>query len=103
MKPSRRTFLIASLGAASSLALTRQAAAAPEKVSESDPQAKSLGYHLDATKIDKAKEPKYVAGEQCSNCQFFEGKPGEQYGACQVFGGKLVHRDGWCSAYVKKA
>lgn len=103
MKSSRRTFLIASLGAASSLALARQATAAPEKVSETDPLAVSMGYHLDATKVDKTKEPKYTAGEDCSNCQLYQGKAGEDYGPCPIFGGKLVHHDGWCKAYTKKA
>jgi len=103
MKTSRRTFLIASLGAASSLALTRQALAAPAKVSESDPMAVSLGYHTDATKVDKTKQTKYTPGEHCGNCQLYQGKAGDQWGPCPIFGGKLVNHDGWCNAYTKKA
>jgi hypothetical protein len=103
MKSSRRTFLIASLGAASSLALARQAVAAPDKVSESDPLAVSMDYHIDASKMDKAKESKYTPGEECGNCQLFQGKAGEDWGPCPIFGGKLVHHDGWCKAYTKKA
>src|SRR3546814_338962 len=103
MKASRRTFLIAGIGAASSLALTRQALAAPEKVSESDPTAVALGYKHDAKLVDKAKQTKYVAGEHCGNCQLYQGKAGEEWGPCPIFGGKLVNHDGWCSAYTKKA
>ncbi|HUL41543.1 MAG TPA: high-potential iron-sulfur protein [Burkholderiales bacterium] len=76
--------------------------AAQEHVNETDPAAASLGYKLDATKVDKAKFSKYMAGEQCSNCQLYQGKPGAEWGPCPIFGGKLVHDTGWCSAYVKK-
>lgn len=103
MKSSRRTFLITSIGLASSAALSRQAFAAPATVTESDPTAVALGYKSDATKVDKAKYAKYAAGEDCGDCQFFQGKPGDASGPCPMFGGKLVNAKGWCSAYVKKA
>lgn len=104
MKSSRRNFLITSLGVASSMALTRQALAADAaKLEESDPTAQALGYAHDATKVDKAKQPKFVAGEDCSNCQLYQGKPGEPFGPCPIFNGKLVSKNGWCSAYTKKA
>lgn len=104
MKSSRRTFLITSLGVASSLALTRQALADDSpKLEESDPTAQALGYTHDATKVDKAKQPKFVAGEDCGNCQLFQGKAGDQWGPCPIFSGKQVSKDGWCSAYTKKA
>lgn len=103
MQTSRRTFILASVGAASSLALTRQALAAPEKVSESDPTAIAMGYKHDAKLVDKAKEPKYVAGEHCATCQLYQGKAGADWGPCPIFGEKLVNHDGWCKAYTKKA
>jgi hypothetical protein len=104
MKSSRRTFLITSLGAASAFALaSRQALADAPKVTESDPTAQALGYKMDATKVDKAKYAKYAAGEECSNCQFFQGKPTDAFAPCPMFGGKQVAGKGWCSAYTKKA
>jgi hypothetical protein len=104
MKSSRRTFLITSLGAASALALaSRQALADAPKVTETDPTAQALGYKMDATKVDKAKYPKYAAGQECSNCQFFQGKPTDAFAPCPMFGGKQVAGKGWCSAYSKKA
>lgn len=105
MKSSRRTFLITSLGAASALALaSRQALAADApKVSEDDATAKALGYKMDATKVDKAKFAKYAAGQECSNCQFFQGKPTDAFAPCPMFGGKQVAGKGWCNAYSKKA
>jgi hypothetical protein len=103
MKTSRRSFLIVTTGLASSLVLGHHASADVGQVSESDANAQALGYKTDATKVDKARFPKYQAGQTCASCQFFQGKPGEALGPCQIFAGKLVDAKGWCSSYVKKA
>ena len=103
MRSSRRTFLITSIGVASTLALSRQAFADAPKVSETDPTAQALGYKADASKVDKAKFTKFAAGQQCGNCSFFQGKAGDAYGGCPMFAGKQVAATGWCSAYNKKA
>jgi hypothetical protein len=103
---ARRHFL-----KASSLALAAVAAARPAlsqaqslpPVDENDPAAKALGYSSDATKVDKAKFPKYEAGQSCSNCQLYQGKPGEASGPCSVFPGKSVSAMGWCNAHLKRA
>ena len=68
-----------------------------------DPQAVALGYVPDATKADKAKFPKYAAGQSCSNCTLYQGKAGDASGPCPLFAGKTVAAKGWCSAYAKKA
>jgi high potential iron-sulfur protein len=73
------------------------------QLDEKDATAVSLGYKNDATKADKAKFPKYAAGQACANCQLFQGKPGEAWGPCPIFPGKNVNAKGWCSAYLKKA
>jgi hypothetical protein len=104
MKSSRRTFLISSIGVASALAVSRTAFAAdPVKLAESDAMAQSLGYKLDATTVDKAKFPRYVAGQDCGNCSFYQGKPTDAFAGCPMFGGKQVASKGWCNAYNKKA
>ncbi|WP_233861834.1 high-potential iron-sulfur protein [Paraburkholderia adhaesiva] len=103
MKTSRRSFLITSIGVATTVALSRQAFADAPKLSESDPTAMALGYRADATKVDKAKFAKYVAGQTCSNCQFFQGKPTDAWAPCAMFAGKEVSAKGWCGAYAKKA
>lgn len=72
-------------------------------VDENEAAAKALGYHADAAKIDKAKQPKFQAGQACANCQLYQGKAGAASGACPVFGGRSVAAKGWCTAYVKKA
>jgi hypothetical protein len=79
------------------------AAAQGAKLEEKDSQAQSLGYKHDATKVDKAKFPKYQTGQTCANCTLYQGKPADAWGGCPIFAGKLVAGKGWCSAYVKKA
>jgi hypothetical protein len=104
MKTSRRTFLISSIGVASTLALSRTAFAADApKVEESDPTAQALGYKLDASKVDKAKYTKFAAGQDCGNCSFYQGKPTDAFAPCPMFANKQVASKGWCSAYNKKA
>lgn len=103
MESSRRTLLISSLGAASALALLRQAIAAAPLVSVSDPMAVALGYVLDATTVDKAKYPKYAAGQTCDNCAYYVGKPTDATAPCTLLGGKQVEGAGWCRVWRKKA
>ena len=101
---SRRTF-IQILPLAGALALGAKAAIAADapKVDPKDPQAAALGYVVDASQADKAKFPKYAAGQACSGCQLYQGKAGDAAGACAIFAGKQVAAKGWCSAYTKKA
>src|ERR1700758_979080 len=103
MNNSRRTFLITSIGVASTFALSRQAFADAPKVAESDPTAQALGYKEDASKVDKAKYTKYAAIQDCGNCSFYQGKPTDAWAGCPMFAGKQVSAKGWCSAYNKKA
>ena len=105
MKTSRRTFLITSVGVASTFALGSRVALAADapKVAESDPTAQALGYKEDATKVDKAKFAVYKPGSLCENCKFWTGKQGDAYGPCGLFPGKATAAKGWCSGYSPKA
>jgi len=96
----RRVFLM-SLATATATAGTL--AHAQALVDEKDPQAVALGYVADAKRVDTKKFPKFAAGQACSNCSLFQGKPTDKAGACALFPGKLVAGPGWCSAWVKKA
>ena len=100
---TRRTFLIQVAGVSGAAVLGTQAAHAQAMVAETDPQASALGYKADATKVDKTKQPKYAAGQLCSNCAIYQGKPADASGGCPLFAGKAVAAKGWCSAYAKKA
>lgn len=105
MKSNRRVFVIQSVVSAGVLAtagLTQAQAAAP-MVLESDPQAVALGYKADAAKVDKAKYPKFAAGQNCANCALYQAKPTDAAGGCPLFAGKQVAAKGWCSAWAKKA
>ena len=75
---------------------------AQSTLAESDAQATALGYKADASKLDKIKQPKYVAGQICANCALYQGAAGSAVGGCAVFGSKLVAAKGWCSAWNKK-
>jgi hypothetical protein len=102
----RRDFLKISSLAVASIVMGAHAGASVAQgaqVDEKDATALSLGYKHDATKVDKTKFPKYAAGQECANCQLFQGKPGEAWGPCPIFPGKVVSAKGWCSAYIKKA
>lgn len=98
---NRRTFIIQSIAATGLVAAASGAQAA--MVAENDPQAVALGYKADATKVDKAKQPKWAAGQTCGNCALFQGKPSDAAGNCPLFAGKQVASKGWCNAWAKKA
>ena len=97
---TRRRFIaiVPLLGAA---ALARADAPAP-LVDPKSPQAQQLGYVPDASKVDKAKSPKYVAGQSCGSCALFQGKVGDASGPCPLYAGKAVLAKAWCSAYVAR-
>ena len=102
----RRDFLKAGSLAVVSAAIAGsagKAAAQGARLDEKDAPAQSLGYKHDATKVDKAKFAKYLAGQTCANCTFYQGKPTDAWGGCPLFANKQVAGKGWCSAYVKKA
>ncbi|CAB3792088.1 high-potential iron-sulfur protein [Pararobbsia alpina] len=99
MQPSRRNFLVFSLGVGSSLALSRISLADGSMLSEADPAAQKLGYKQDATTVDKTRFANYAAGQECSNCSLYQGKTGEPSGGCVLFGSKQVALHGWCSSY----
>lgn len=99
---NRREFVV-QLGVGASALVSGAVFAAVHMVAESDPNAASLGYKADASKVDKTKFPKYAAGQNCSSCALFQGKASDAAGVCPLFAGKQVSGSGWCSAYAKKA
>jgi High potential iron-sulfur protein len=102
LKPNRRIFILQSVTGLSAVAVAGQASA-QAMVAENDPQATALGYKADAATVDKAKQPKFAAGQNCGNCALFQGKASDASGGCPLFAGKKVSTKGWCSAYNKKA
>lgn len=115
---SRRDFLKLSglglLGAAALGTLTlrplpanAQGAKKLPLVAESEPMAKTLGYHADASKVDTKKWPKRAQPDGktqfCHSCILFNGaKPTtEKEGPCSLFPAKAVTANGWCNSWAK--
>ncbi len=83
--------------------LGRTAAAASGNVDPNEPQAKSLGYVEDASKVDAKANPNYKPGQMCSNClQVPKGKETGDHIPCNIFAGRNVAAKGWCKVYVKR-
>jgi len=99
MNNARRTLMMAVAAGSAGLA---SAARAQAKLDEKDAQAVALGYVADASKADTKKFPKYVAGQNCTNCALYQGKAADAWGGCPLFPGKQVAGMGWCSAWAKK-
>jgi hypothetical protein len=104
MTTTRRQFIcIVPCAGFAAAAATTTVFAQPAKLSEKDPTAMALGYVEDAAKTDKAKYPKYAAGQHCANCSLYQGAATAPMAPCAIFGGKQVAGPGWCSAWSKKA
>jgi hypothetical protein len=100
---SRRRFIQIVPVAGAALLAARAASAQAAMVDEKDAQAVALGYVADAAKVDKAKFKQYAAGQVCTNCALYQGKPADAAAGCPLFGTKHVAGKGWCSAWAKKA
>ena len=98
---NRRVFMMQTIAVCATGGIALQAKA-QAMLSETDAQAAALGYKADATKVDKAKQPKYAAGQACSGCALFQGAATAAAGGCPLFAGKQVAGKGWCSAWAKK-
>ena len=99
---SRRGF-ITILPVAGAVLVGGRAMAQAPMLDEKDPTAVALGYVADAARVDKAKFPKFAAGQNCANCTLFQGKADAAAAPCPLFAGKQVAARGWCSAWAKKA
>jgi hypothetical protein len=102
----RRTLLKGALlgvAAVPVTALLGRAEAAAGPVDPNEPQAKSLGYVTDATKVDAKTNPNYKPGQVCANClQAPSAKAGDAMVPCNIFAGRTVTAKGWCKVYVKR-
>lgn len=92
---------IAATSTASLVANTAHAGT-PPMVSETDPQAKSLGYVADTAKVDPKVAPTHKPTQHCGNCIQFQGKLTDVTGGCNLFPGKHVAGKGWCKVWVHK-
>ncbi len=102
-RTTRRTFILQTAGIAALALTARSSRAAGAQLQETDPAAQALGYTADASHVDRAKYPRFAAGQRCANCQFYQGKPADASALCALFGAKQVSGAGWCSAYQARA
>ena len=84
------------------LARAAEAAAVPA-VDPRDPVAQAQGYVADAAHADKARFPKYAAGQTCANCALYQGAKDAASGPCSIYQNRLVAAAGWCNVWVKRA
>ena len=96
----RRVFLMTLAASGAALATSAQAQAL---LDEKDAQAVALGYVADAKRVDTKKFPKFAAGQNCTTCALYQGKPTDKAAGCPLFGAKQVAGAGWCSAWAKRA
>ncbi|MCF7984068.1 MAG: high-potential iron-sulfur protein [Thiohalocapsa sp.] len=101
---NRRQFIVRVGVGASALALARLGVAEEAKpaLTEDDAYAKSMGFKLDASQVDRAKFTKFEEGQSCSTCQLYSGAEGDPLGPCSFFGGRLVPPTGWCRNFKPK-
>jgi hypothetical protein len=97
----RRVFMLKLVSGTAAIAATGSLQAAPKKVEESEPKAASLGYKHDSSQVDTKKFPKHVAGQKCTGCMAWLGKPSDAWAECDLMADRLVNGAGWCSSFVK--
>ena len=92
---SRRTLLRALLGGAMMFSVVQRSNAEEQKLSEDDPEAKTLHY---VTDVSRAKDAK--PGQKCATCSLYAGDRQSTAGPCPVFDNKLVSANGWCKSWM---
>ena len=84
-------------------AILGRAEAAAGPVDPNEPQAKSLGYVVDASKVDAKANPNFKPGQNCATClQVPAGKEKGPKIPCNIFAGRNVSANGWCKVFVKR-
>lgn len=99
---SRRDFLgkiAVAVPASAAIASAAQGEDLP-RITEDDPAGMALKYVHDAGAVDKATNPRFEPGQDCSNCAQIQGEEGAEWRPCAIFPGKLVANKGWCSVWA---
>jgi hypothetical protein len=68
-----------------------------------DPQAKSLSYVPDGSKVNAAANPTFKASQKCSTCAQYQGKASDATAGCNLFAGHSVPAAGWCKAWAQRS
>lgn len=98
---NRRDFTFRVISLAGAVATHQRVAAADVPVlTESDPMAKVMGFHLHTKDADEKKYPKHTEDQMCARCLHFT-EPGKDQARCDLFN-KIVPKGGWCSGFSKR-
>lgn len=104
MKTNRRVFMMQIVLGSSALAVASVGArAAVTKLDANDGYAKSMGFVKNAKDVDAKKWRKYKVGQQCTQCQLWDGKEKDAYAACSFFGDQHTPAAGWCKNFKANA
>jgi hypothetical protein len=104
---TRRTmFESAALAGVATLAViiprTPARAAEPTPLDPNDPQARALGFVVDASTVSVVSNPTFKSGEACRTCVQYLGKPNDLAGVCNIYAGHMVPAGGWCRVWGPK-
>lgn len=95
-----RRHLCALLAGAGTLGVAGRLGAQPAVLDPASPQGRAIGYIVDATKVDRARNPQYSPGETCFNCIHYRGRTPQA--PCAAVANKLVAGPGWCRIWARR-
>ena|ERR1700687_5629261 len=99
----RREFVLKMVPLAGALAVLPRvsfADAPPAALTETDPMALAMGFHLETANANQAKYPKHANDQVCSKCLHY-ATPAADSAVCDLFK-KTVPKGGWCSGFSKR-
>jgi hypothetical protein len=100
---ARRVFFMRVLGGA--VLIGAGAGVAPvqaaEKLSPTDPYARSMGFRLLTEEVDQTKYPRHTNEQHCQSCQLWNGAD-KEFGNCSFFDGAITPKTGWCKNFKPK-
>jgi hypothetical protein len=98
----KRSLLAGALVPAMGLIGNAAGAAALPLLDPNDPQAKSLAYAPDGSKVNTAANPTFKPSQKCSTCAQYQGKATDATAGCNIFAGHSVPAAGWCKVWAQK-
>lgn len=98
----KRSLLAGALVPAMGLIGNGAEAAALPLLDPNDPQAKSLSYAPDGSKVNTAANPNFKPSQKCSTCAQYQGKATDATAGCNIFAGHSVPAGGWCKVWAQK-
>jgi hypothetical protein len=102
----RRDFLKCALASAvviPTLGVADARAASLPLLDPTDPVAQSLGFVLDASKVETSADPTFKPGQHCGVCMQYQGKSSDAAAGCGIYADHSVPSRGWCRAFAQRS